>query len=177
MAIKNFWSLNVDEAILVDKIKKELGKNYEIFIPVNSQLKDIDLIIYNLKRKRTSSIQVKGSRTYRTKRSERIDGSASWNVIKSDSIFKPTNEIDFFIFVIHEEDVLLDKRTIKQHYLIIPIKDLRRITRNEKRERKAGNYHYSFVVKKNKVLEINNIQHKMIDFSKYLNNFKLLENS
>ena len=175
MAIKNFWSLNVDEAILVDKLKKELGKNYEVFFPANSQLKDIDLIIYNLKNKKSSSIQVKGSRTYQTQRSEKIDGNASWNVIKTNSIFKPTNSIDFFIFVIHEEDLLIDKRKIKQHYLVIPIEDFRKITKNEKDERKTGFYHYSFVVKGKKVVEINNKKRKKVDFSKYLNNFKLLE--
>ena len=63
MGIKNLWSLNVDEAILSEKIGKELGKEYQIFFPVNSQLKDIDLIIYNLKTQKTKSIQVKGSRT------------------------------------------------------------------------------------------------------------------
>ena len=41
MAIKNFWSLNVDEAILSDKLNKTLGKKYQVFFPVKSQLKDI----------------------------------------------------------------------------------------------------------------------------------------
>jgi hypothetical protein len=175
MTIKNLWSLNVDEAILADTLKKKLGKNYELFFPVNSQLKDIDLIIYHLKSKKSNSIQVKGSRTYVTRRSEKIDGNASWHVIKTNSIFKPTNQIDFFIFVIHEENVLITKRKIQQHYLIIPINDFRKITKNEKKERKTGFYHYSFVVQNKKVVEINNIKNKRIDFSKYLNNFKLLE--
>ena len=92
MGIKNLWSLNVDEAILSEKIGKELGKEYQVFFPVNSQLKDIDLIIYNLKTQKTKSIQVKGSRTYVPKRSEakKLENSrTSWNVIKSESIFSP----------------------------------------------------------------------------------------
>ena len=175
MTIKNFWSLNVDEAILVDKLKKELGKNYEIFLPANSQLKDIDLIVYNLKTKKSLSIQVKGSRTYVPRKSENVDGHTSWNVIKTDSIFNPTHEIDFFIFVIHEEDVSLKSRKIMQHYIVVPIGDFRKITKQEKDERKTGFYHYSFVVNGKKVVEINNKKSRKVDFSKYLNNFKLLE--
>ena len=45
MTIKNLWSLNVDEVITAQKIKSELGKEYEVFFPINSQLKDIDLLL------------------------------------------------------------------------------------------------------------------------------------
>ena len=60
------WSLTVDEAIVAEKIKKSkiLKKNHQVFFPINSQLKDIDLILYNLKTQKTKSIQIKGSRTY-----------------------------------------------------------------------------------------------------------------
>ena len=178
MGIKNLWSLNVDEAILSEKIGKELGKEYQVFFPVNSQLKDIDLIIYNLKTQKTKSIQVKGSRTYVPKRSEakKLENArTSWNVIKSESIFSPTNEIDFFIFVLHQEDMKSSSRQIIQNYIVIPIKDFRNITKNEKEMRKTGHYHYSFATLKKKAIEVNNTKNKGIDFSKYLNNFDLLK--
>ena len=179
MGIKNLWSLNVDEAILSEKVGKELGKEYQIFFPVNSQLKDIDLIIYNLKTQKTKSIQVKGSRTYVSKRLKKLgiseNAKTSWNVIKSESIFSPTNEIDFFIFVLHQEDLKSNSRQIVQNYIIIPIKDFRDITKKEKEMRKTGHYHYAFAALKNKAIEVNNVKNKQIDFTKYLNNFDLLK--
>ena len=178
MTIKNFWSLNVDEIIAADKIKSELGKEYEVFFPVNSQLKDIDLLIQNLKTGKSKSIQVKGSRTYEPSRSEAKNLGAvktSWHVIKEKSIFSPTNKIDFFIFVTHEEELTTQKRRIKQNYLIIPINDFRKITKKQKERRSAGYYHYSFIIKGKTATEFNNRQQKTIDFSKYLNNFDLLK--
>ena len=59
MTIKNIWSLNVDEAIVAEKIKKELGKDYEVFFPINSQLKDIDLLIQNPKTGKSISVREK----------------------------------------------------------------------------------------------------------------------
>ena len=58
MTIKNIWSLNVDEAIVAEKLKKELGKRYEVFFPINSQLKDIDLLIQNPKTGKSKSINL-----------------------------------------------------------------------------------------------------------------------
>ena len=179
MAIKNFWSLNVDEAIIADKIGKEMGEEYQVFFPVNSQLKDIDLIIHNLKTGKSKSIQVKGSRTYDTKRTvvkEMGSAKTSWNVISGSSIFEPTNKIDFFIFVMHQEEYLKDKRKMIQNYVIIPITDFRKITKNQKDSRKNGAfYHYSFAIKDQQLFECNNKKGKVIDFSKYLNNFDLLK--
>ena len=178
MGIKNFWSLNVDEAILSDKLKSVLGKRYQVFFPINSQLKDIDLIIYNLKSGKTKSIQVKGSRTYEPRKSELIkfgEGCSSWNVINKESIFNPTNQVDFFIFVLHYEDIKTANRKIVQEYLIIPIKEFRRLTC--KKEVRGNGYHYFFWLKPNKreILDINNKANPEIKYTKYLNNFDLLK--
>ena len=72
MVIKNLWSLTVDEAIVAEKINKfkTLKKNHQVFFPINSQLKDIDLILYNLQTQKTKSIQIKGSRTYDPQKKE-----------------------------------------------------------------------------------------------------------
>ena len=125
MTIKNFWSLNADEVIVAHKIKTELGKEYEVFFPVNSQLKDIDLLVQNIRTGKSKSVQVKGSRTYEPSRlfgAKNLGADkTSWHVIKEKSIFSPTNKIDFFIFVTHEEELTTQKRRIKQNYLIIPI--------------------------------------------------------
>jgi hypothetical protein len=176
MTIKNFWSLNVDEAIVADKLRTEFGKDYEVFFPVNSQLKDIDLIVYNLKTQKSISIQVKASKTHQGKKGTRKFGKPnSWSVINTSSIFNTTNKIDFIVFVIYDENLTNKNRNIIQHFLIIPMKDFQKITKKDKKERKAGCYHYSFIVDEKQVLEINNTQDKTIDFSKYLNNWKLIK--
>ena len=65
MSLKNLWVLNIDELLVVDNLKAKFSKKeYEVFFPINSQLKNIDLIFTNLKRNKYKSIQVKGSRTY-----------------------------------------------------------------------------------------------------------------
>ena len=64
MAIKNIWSLSADEAIVAEKIKQKLKEGYEVFFPVNSKLKDVDLVVFNLKKGISKTVQVKSSRTY-----------------------------------------------------------------------------------------------------------------
>ncbi len=180
MAIKNFWSLNVDEAILSDKLNKKLGSNYQIFFPVNSQLKDIDLIIYNLQSGNTKAIQVKGSRSYEPRKSEVKrygDGRTTWNVISGESVFNPENQVDFFVFVLHVDEITTKKRQIIQQYLIIPIEDFRKLTK-KKQVRSNGMYHYFFWIRHDgkEVLEINNkVNQDKMDYTKYLNNFDLLK--
>ena len=181
MVIKNIWSLNVDEAIVAEKIKKELGKKHEVFFPINSQLKDIDLLIQNPKTGKSKAIQVKGSRTWNLKGSRRKklgwgDVSSSWLTIKERSIFSTTNKIDFFIFVTHEADLTTQNRRIKQNFLVVPLNDFRKITKNKKNPPKSGVYHYYFVVKDKKAVDTRDTKSRdPIDFSKYLNNFDLLK--
>jgi len=181
MVIKNIWSLNVDEAIVAEKIKKELGKEHEVFFPINSQLKDIDLLIQNPKTGKSKAIQVKGSRTWNLKGSRRKklgwgDVSSSWLTIKERSIFSTTNKIDFFIFVTHEPELSRQNRRIKQNFLIIPLEDFRKITKSKKSPPKSGDYWYYFVVKDKKAVDTRDTKSRdPIDFSKYLNNFDLLK--
>ena len=106
MGIKNIWTLNVDELLVADNIKQNFKKKeYEVFFPLNSQMKDIDLLFVDLKTNKFNTIQVKGSRTYQPKVAQTKkygDGSAAWFVIKKDAIFETSNKIDFFIFVLHK---------------------------------------------------------------------------
>ena len=171
MAIKNFWSLTVDEAIAADKLRQVLRRDYQVFFPANSQLKDVDLIVYNLKNGKTKTVQVKGSRTY-----EQNGDYYSWNKVKKNSIFNPTNIVDFFIFVIHLPKITKTKRRIGQAYLVIPIKELKKKAK-QKKLRKGGDYHFQFWIdeKKKQAWDYNNPKNEEIDFSKYLNNFNLLK--
>ncbi len=182
MRIKNFWSLNVDEAVVADKIKEILEKQpYEIFFPVNTRLKNIDLILYNLKTTKSLSIQVKGSITYRGNSKKSSKGMRkygephSWSRIKSSSIFDTVYHIDFIIFVIYKDELSKANREIRRDFLVIPMDEFRKHTK-QKAVGSKGEYNYYFVVKEKKVLEIREKDNKIIDFSKYLNNFGLLSN-
>jgi len=174
MTIKNFWSLSTDEAIVAEKIKKELGKDYEVFFPVNSQLKDIDLIVFNLKNGESVTVQVKGSRTYGPN-----DDQYSWITVPHDKIFKTENKTDFFIFIWHILDQNKSSRKIEATYIVIPLEELKKKCTEEKNKRPDGRYHFYFQKdSEKKVYDYpteKNAKREKIDFSKYLDNFKLLK--
>lgn len=180
MAIKNFWSLNVDEALVADKLQGELKKfSYEVFFPLRTQLKDIDLLLYNLKSKDVYAIQIKGSRSYKPQKREieRFgEGQAGWIQIKRDAIFSPTHKIDFFILLIHLEIQGEIKREIELNYIILPVKDFKKLlVESGKAVRKNSIYDFFIWINpKTKNAHDFNEWHNVIDLSKYLNNFKLL---
>lgn len=179
MAVKNMWSLTVDEALFVDKIKSEFEKKeHEIFLPANAQLKDIDLLFYNLKKGKAKTIQVKGSRTYEPKKTETArfgEGSAAWFVLHEKSIFSQTNQVDFFVFVLHSFSEGENKKEIKIDYLIIPNEDLRRIT-SQKKKRRGNKYHFFIWIdtRGKRSFEFNNRGYQQIPLTKYLNAWNLL---
>lgn len=144
-AYKNFWSLNVDEAIVSGILRDATPKNIEVFMPLNAQMKDIDLIIMNTKNKRTLTIQVKGSRAYEPKRNEIKkfrDGSSGWFFFPKKSIEKST--ADYFIFLIYvlEDFLKTGRRRIMPHTIIIPTKEIKRLCKKYKIAH--GNKRYSF---------------------------------
>jgi hypothetical protein len=62
---KNFWSLNTDEAVVSTLIRDFFDKNnVEVFMPLNAQMKDIDLILINMESQKVISLQVKGSKGF-----------------------------------------------------------------------------------------------------------------
>jgi len=131
---KNIWSLAVDEALIISELKEKLGKDkYEVFLPANSQLKDIDLILINLEKMRPITLQVKGSRTYQAKDKEIEsfgEGNSSWIQVGRRAIHGPSFRIDFFIFVLHNLVDITTKGSTKKHvklnYLVIPADEFRR---------------------------------------------------
>ena len=179
MAVKNVWSLTVDEALVVDKIKSEFKKSeFEVFFPANMQLKDIDLIFLDLRKMKIKTTQIKGSRTYEPRKSEveRFGaGSGAWFTIHEKSIFEPSNRVDFFIFVLHCFVDGTDKKEIQVQYLVIPIKEFRTIVK-KKIKRRGGKYHFFIWIdaKGKRAFEFNNSGHQQIPLSKYLNAWRLL---
>lgn len=178
MGIKNAWSLNVDELLVADKLRHYIDKNkHEVFFPLNSQLKDVDLILINLKNNKALSVQVKGSRTYSPTKSETErygEGSAAWFTLTKKSIFENSNKVDFFVFVLHSMRDGKTKKEIKINYLIIPSKDFKRLT-SKKKIRKGEKYHFFMWIDPNgkRAFDFND-RSNIVRFSKYLDNWDLI---
>lgn len=134
-AYKNFWSLNTDEAIAAGILRSETPKNIEVFMPLNAQMKDVDLVLLNDKNRKTATIQVKGSRAFEPKKSEKVKfgtGSAGWFFLHGESIIK--SSADYFVFLIYvlEEVKKTGRVIIAPHTITIPTKDLAGIISKKK---------------------------------------------
>lgn len=179
MGIKNLWSLTVDEALVADKIKSEFEKTkYEVFFPVNTQMKEVDMVFMNLENNKTYTLQVKGSRTYEPKKSEKErygNGSAAWFTITRKSIFEPTNKVDYYVFVLHSFVDGKLKKELKINYLILPNRDLMKVA-SKKILRKGGKFHFFIWVDPagRRAFDFNN-RNKEIPLSKYLDNWSILK--
>ncbi|EKD94261.1 MAG: hypothetical protein ACD_26C00145G0004 [uncultured bacterium] len=180
MPTKNLWSLNIDELLVADKLKNFFKKGeYEVFFPLNSQMKGIDLILLNLKNNKVITLQVKGSRTWDPKKSEVKrygEGSAAWFRLDKNSVFKSKNKIDFYILALHCFHDADHKKEIVINYLIIPTRQFRIIC-SKKTLRKGGYYHFFIWIdcKNSRTFDFNNSANRVIPLSKYLNNWKLIK--
>lgn len=180
MGIKNLWSLNVDELLVSDKLKNHFKKSdYEVFFPLNAQMKDLDLILLNLKNNKAKTIQVKGSRTFEPRKSQVEkygNGSAAWFKISRNSVFNPTNKVDYYVFVLHSFVDGSIKKEIKMDYLILPIKEFHKFC-DKKTVRKGNVYHFFIWIdtKGKRSFDFNNKGNKIIPLSKYINNWDLIK--
>jgi len=143
IAYKNFWSLNTDEAVVTGILRHKLSKNIEVLLPLNAQLKDIDLVLYNLVNKKCATVQVKGSRAYEPNKRQLIrhdSGSAGWFMFKKSVILKST--ADYFIFLIYvlEENKKLGRRDLLPHLIVIPTRKLSLLCRKYACQTSARNY-------------------------------------
>jgi hypothetical protein len=159
IAYRNFWSLNTDEAVVTGILRNYTPKNVEVFMPINAQMKDVDLILMNMKNKKTISIQVKGSRAYEPGKSgtEKYgSGSAGWFHFKKDVVMKST--ADYFIFLVYvlEEIKKTGRRSIVPHTITIPTKDLKSFCKKYKRPGKGDKYNF--------FLWINPVKKEAFDF-------------
>ena len=58
MGIRNLWTLNVDELLVADQLKENFKKlDYDVFYPLNSQMKNIDLVFMNVKTAKAKTIK------------------------------------------------------------------------------------------------------------------------
>jgi hypothetical protein len=148
-AYKNFWSLNTDEAIVAGILRDAIGKkNGDVLMPLNAQMKDVDLVLMNAKNKKVITIQVKGSRAFEPGKSEVEkygDGSKGWFFPKTNIIDNATS--DYFVFLIY---VIVQfpgkgRRTLEPHIITLPTKKLKELTAMYKSQH-GKNYSYYFWV-------------------------------
>lgn len=151
-AYKNFWSLNTDEAVVSGILRSETAKNIEVLMPLNAQMKGIDLVMMNVKNKKSISIQVKGSKAYEPKKKESEDfgeGSCGWFFLHKDVIQEAT--ADYFIFLIYvlEQSMETGRRYIEPHTITIPAREISKLSIEHKilhKTKGGGRYSYYFWV-------------------------------
>lgn len=153
--IKNFWSLNVDEALVANWLKQKdtLGSGYEIFFPINSQFPFVDLIVYNPKNKKTTTIQVKSSQGYKTP--DKDSGREYWasgHRVEIDKI--DSAKVDFFIFSCYYPEFSGSKknrtgeRKIHNYFVVLPTTKLEQYVKSFKTSQviRSGRVGFSFYI-------------------------------
>jgi len=144
-AYKNFWSLNTDEAIVSGILRNEALKNFEVLMPMNAQMKGVDLVLMNIDTKKAVTIQVKGSRAYEPRKKELNKyghGNIGWFYFDKKTVVEAT--ADYFIFLVYviEEDVKVGRRTLSPHSIVMPTKKLQELTARYKniKDKRLGYY-------------------------------------
>lgn len=148
--------MNVDEAIVAGILRENFKRNTEIFMPLNSQMKGVDLAIASLSKKRMITIQVKGSKAYEPTKKEKESfghGSGGWFFLKEEII--RDCPADYFILLIYviDENFSNGRRNIEPHILTIKPKDLYQLCK----EKKIIHKNYSFYI------WVNNKENKCFD--------------
>lgn len=142
---KNFWSLNTDESVVAGILRDET--KHEVLMPLNAQMKDIDLVLADIESKRYYTVQVKGSRAYEPKKRE-VDkygaGSAGWFFFSKDIIER--SRVDYFIFLVYviEESEKTGRRHFSPHTVTIPTSKLKELVLKYKLTH--GDNRYSFLI-------------------------------
>ena len=148
-AYKNFWSLNTDEAVVTGILRGAVDKKkIEVLMPLNAQMKGIDLFLMNIKTKKSLSIQVKGSKAFEPteKEVERFThGSGGWFFLAADVIHRAT--ADYFIFLIYVIVQLPEKgrRYFEPHTITLPTAKLQALAKKYKKLH-PNNYSFYFWV-------------------------------
>jgi hypothetical protein len=147
IAYKNFWSLNTDEAVVTGILRNYTDKNIEVLMPVNAQMKDIDLVLMNSLNKKITTVQVKGSKAFEPskKESEKYgEGNVGWFFLDEKTILNAT--ADYFIFLVYviEEDLTKGRRSLEPHTIVIPTNKIQELTIKHKKRGKTGRYSYYF---------------------------------
>jgi hypothetical protein len=162
MTLKNVWSLQVGEVLVADLIKKHLGKDYEVFIPLNNQLKNVDLAVINLKTKKLVTIQVKESREYH------LGMADGWIGISKNKVLDKV--ADFYVFLVYTAKEDGHKMKMTYRTLVVPAEVL--LEKSHHKNESKGGFDYYFKFDNNKAWED---REKPTDYSEYIDNFNLLK--
>jgi len=147
IAYKNFWSLNTDEAVVAGILRDGTPKDVEVLMPLNAQMKGVDLCLINVKTKKVITIQVKGSRAYEPKKNEVKkygDGSGGWFFFLKEVVTEAT--ADYFVFLIYviEESSKIGRRIIEPHIILVPTNILKK--RSLECKKTHGNGRFSYII-------------------------------
>jgi len=180
-AYKNFWSLNTDEAVVAGILRDETDRDIEVFLPLNAQMKDVDLICVNMENRKILTIQVKGSKAYEPKKNEVEkfgDGSTGWFFFPKKSIEKST--ADYFIFLVYiiEQHPHTGRRSIEPHTITVPTHKLKELVKIHKIPHGKDRYSFYFWVNPKKKIAFD-WRDERYDVSMYLDKkgFEKLNNS
>jgi len=145
-AYKNFWSLNTDEAVVTGILRDGIGKSLEVFMPLNAQMKDVDLVCMNLNNKKALTIQVKGSKAYEPEKERKrvgikvkkiggntSDGSSGWFFLKGKNVINSTADYHIFLVYVIVRQRNIGRRTIEPHTIIMSTNELRSYVKEYKK--------------------------------------------
>ncbi len=170
IAYKNFWSLNTDEAVVSGILRGNTNKDIEVLMPMNAQMKGIDLVLMNVKNKKTITVQVKGSRAYEPRPNEARNygaGSGGWFFFPERIVSKATADYFAFLIYVLEESGKKGRRMIAPHLILIPTKVLQKKCKKHKNTHGDGRYSFKIWINPRRK-EAFDFRDQKIDLSEFL---------
>ena len=140
MTLKNMWSLNPGEVLAAQKLLDEV-KLCEVYFP----LKDTGTDLLVVRGQRHCRIQVKESRLYGGKESQRQGRSHSWHQVSKNNIQggAETPPVDFFVFLTYVPKMGVKKISSFDYLnIVVPFKELEDRLRSKKPNKKGTYYFY-----------------------------------
>ncbi|MBP6856547.1 MAG: hypothetical protein KBC42_00560 [Candidatus Pacebacteria bacterium] len=166
-SIRNFWSLNTDETVTIGLLQRNTNRDIEVFMPMNSQMKDIDLIIANTRNQKMLTLQVKASKAYipSPAQNKRFgNGSGTFVSIKANSLEK--SNADYFVFTLYgmssSDKNFKGKISVQPYILIISTRELIKKINSYKRKSNSGSYIFHFWINadKNEIFDWRDLKDK-----------------
>ena len=137
-------------------------------MPMNAQMKGVDLVLMNIDNKKSVTIQVKGSKAFEPKKNELRKyghGNVGWFYLDEKTIFGATAEYFTFLIYVIEEDAKIGRRTLSPHSIVIPTNKLKEFTKKYKKiHGKRFSYYFWINPKTKKAFDIRDEQFNVDEF-------------
>jgi len=137
-------------------------------MPMNAQMKGVDLVLMNIDNKKSVTIQVKGSKAFEPKKNELRKyghGNVGWFYLDEKTIFGATAEYFIFLIYVIEEDAKIGRRTLSPHSIVIPTNKLKEFTKKYKKiHGKRFSYYFWINPKTKKAFDIRDEQFNVDEF-------------